>query len=47
MPALTAVSGGYLISASFLLIYPLLHKDGVVLNHSIPEEAPVPAQPAE
>ncbi|MDE0589427.1 xanthine/uracil/vitamin C permease [Halocynthiibacter sp. C4] len=45
-PELSGVSGGYLIAAAFLYIYPLFHKDGELNNENVViDEAAAP--PAE
>ena len=44
-PELSGVTAGYLISAAFLYIYPLFHKEDELVNeNAVVEEAPAPAE---
>ena len=45
-PELTSVSGGYLIAAAFLFIYPLFHKSDDLVNANVVLED-TPPQAAE
>ena len=44
-PELGAISGGYLIAAAFLFIYPIFHKDELE-NKNLPMEEPTPVREA-
>ncbi|WP_425046468.1 xanthine/uracil/vitamin C permease [Primorskyibacter sp. S87] len=46
MPALDGVTMGYLISAGFLFIYPLFHKDDELVNENVVVDE-APSAPAE
>ncbi|HAW47624.1 MAG TPA: xanthine/uracil/vitamin C permease, partial [Roseovarius sp.] len=39
-PEPSGVSMGYLIAAAFLLVYPVLHRDGIRSNVELPLDAP-------
>ncbi|PRY22225.1 AGZA family xanthine/uracil permease-like MFS transporter [Aliiruegeria haliotis] len=45
MPVMSGVSAGYLISAAFLFIYPIFHRDDELVNHNVVVDEPT--QPAE
>jgi len=42
-PELNGVTAGYLITAAFLLIYPLVHKDGAEGSDTVVTDEPAPA----
>ncbi len=43
-PELGAISGGYLIAAAFLFIYPIFHKEDELENKNLPMEEPTPVR---